>query len=76
MMGAPFIALLALVPAMVGPLPLEQGRQALVLAICGGGSMEIALERDEGTAPMPATTPCCAKGCRSSGKKRNTTSDN
>jgi hypothetical protein len=76
MTGASFIALLALVPAMIGPLPLEQGSQALVLAICGGGSIEITLEKGEGTAPMPATTPCCAKGCRSSGKKRNTTSDN
>ena len=76
MTGASFIALLALVPAMIGPLPLEQGSQALVLAICGGGSVEIAIEKGEGTAPMPATTPCCAKGCRSSGKKRSTNSDN
>jgi hypothetical protein len=76
MTGAALAALVALVPAMIGPLPLEQGSEALLLAICGGGTIEIAIDGDEGTLPMPATTPCCAKGCRSSDKRRATTGDN
>jgi hypothetical protein len=76
MTGASFVALMALVPAMVGPLPLEQGSEALLLAICGGGTIEIAVDRDEGSLPMPAMTPCCAKGCRSSEKRRATNGDN
>jgi hypothetical protein len=69
-------ALVALVPAMIGPLPLEQGGQALMIALCGGGEMELAAGRDNGTIPMPASTPCCAKGCRSGDKRRNTIGDN
>lgn len=76
MTGATLPALMALIPAMIGPLPLEQGSRALLLAVCGGGSIEITLQGEEGTMPMPATTPCCAKGCRSSDKRRNTNSDN
>ncbi|TIX51989.1 hypothetical protein [Alteraurantiacibacter aquimixticola] len=64
------VALFALLPAMVGPLPLEQGSRALVLAICGGGEATISLEREDGAMPPLATTPCCAKGCRSSGKRK------
>ena len=63
-------ALLALVPAMVGPLPIEQGSRSLLLALCGGGSVRIALESDDGTLPAPATTPCCAKGCHSAERRR------
>jgi hypothetical protein len=63
-------ALFALLPAMVGPVPLEQGSRSLVLALCGGGSMEIALRSDDGTLPAPATTPCCAKGCHNSERRK------
>ena len=73
---ASFPALVALIPAMVGPLPLEQGSTAIMLAICGGGSVEVALDTGEDPAPMPATTPCCAKGCRTADKRRNTSGDN
>ncbi len=76
MIDASFPALLALIPAMVGPLPLEQGSRALVLAICGGNGMEIALNMEEGSTPMPAMTPCCAKGCRTSSRRRITDCDN
>ena len=76
MIDASLPALLALIPAMIGPLPLEQGSRALVLAICGGGGMEITVPMDGGTAPMPATTPCCAKGCRTSGRRRISASNN
>lgn len=63
-------ALAALLPAMVGPLPVEQARNSLIIALCGGGEIELALEGEEGSAPPLATTPCCAKGCRSSSEKR------
>lgn len=76
MIEASLPALLALIPAMLGPLPLEQGSRALVLAICGGGVVEISLDKEGGTMPMPATTPCCAKGCRSSSRRRHTDCDN
>lgn len=63
-------ALAALLPAIVGPLPVEQARNSLLLALCGGGQVEIALGGEEGSVPPLATTPCCAKGCRSSEKRR------
>ncbi len=61
---------LALLPAMVGPLPLDQGHPSLMLALCGGGMVEVGLQRDDGTAPAPASTPCCAKGCHSGQRKK------
>ena len=70
MNGMTITSLLALFPAMVGPLPIEEGSRALVLALCGGGNIEIALESDDGTLPAPATTPCCAKGCHTGERKR------
>ena len=76
---APFPALVALLPAMIGPLPLERGSDALLLALCGGGHVAISLNEGDGPAPLPATTPCCAKGCRTgdkAGKRRNTLRDN
>lgn len=76
MIDANLPALLALLPAMLGPLPVEQGSRALVLAICGGGMIEISIDREDGTVPMPATTPCCSKGCRSSSRRRSTDCDN
>ena len=76
MTGASLVAFVVLVPAMVGPLPLEQGSEELLLAICGGGTFEIAVDNDDGSLPMPATTPCCAKGCRRSDKRRVTNGDN
>lgn len=69
-------ALVALIPAMIGPLPLERGSEALMIAICGGTEVELAFGREGGSMPMPATTPCCAKGCRNSDKRRNTDRDN
>lgn len=74
---ATFPALVALIPAMVGPVPLNQGSNAILLAICGGeGSVEVALAPGDGSAPMPATTPCCAKGCRTAERRRATSGDN
>lgn len=67
---ATFPALVALLPAMVGPLPLELGSRSLLLALCGGGSVEIALQGEGGTLPAPATTPCCVKGCHNSERRK------
>lgn len=71
-------ALIALLPAMVGPLPLEQGAGQIMLALCGGGNIALQINGDEGRLPGPAMTPCCAKGCRNSEKrgKRATDGDN
>lgn len=63
--------LVALMPAMTGPLPIEGGSNALMLAICGGGRVEIAIDRGEGKMPGLAMTPCCAKGCRNSERRRS-----
>ncbi len=68
--AASLAALAALLPAMVGPLPVEQASNSLLLALCGGGQIEIALEDGGESAPPLATTPCCAKGCRSKDKRR------
>ncbi|GEM_PF-2567239 len=66
------LALTALVPAISGPLPIEQGRAMILeLAMCNGGTVRIPVERD--LPAVPATTPCCAKGCRS--RKRATPFD-
>jgi hypothetical protein len=76
MIDANLPALLALLPAMLGPLPAEQGSQALMLAICGGDGLAITVPLDDGVVPMPATTPCCAKGCRTSSRRRIGNRDN
>jgi hypothetical protein len=70
MSGVSIPALMALLPAMVGPLPMEQGSAALVLALCGGGEVTISLDGEGETVPLQATTPCCAKGCRSREKRK------
>lgn len=56
------LVLLALLPAMVGPLP--QAGAKLKMPLCNGGTMELPLP-----APAPGTQPCCAKGCRSSDRR-------
>ncbi|MFC3096274.1 hypothetical protein [Alteraurantiacibacter palmitatis] len=71
-----FPALIALLPAMVGPLPLEQGAGRIMLALCGGGAVAIQLAGGDAPMPGPAMTPCCAKGCRNSEKRRATNGDN
>lgn len=51
-------AIAALIPAMIGPLPPAEG-EALVVALCGGGTISIPLGGDE---PIPAP-PCNFKAC-------------
>lgn len=57
------LALVALVPAMTGPVAAVEWRREAALALCGGGAVSIPL----GGMPGPAegNAPCCAKGCRS-----------
>lgn len=50
---------MALIPAILGPLP-AQARQ-LTVALCGGGALTIPAGGP--TAPGQGNSPCCAKGC-------------
>ena len=74
-MLADIIGIVALVPAMAGPIALPQqggpekgGPSQLVLALCKGGALAIPLKQG-GTPAMPATV-CCAKGCQRREKNR------
>lgn len=65
------LALVALVPAMTGPVGSTEGGSAAgsaFVALCGGGTMVIPFDGQ----PMrgPATAPCCAKGCQSRDRRR------
>lgn len=58
-MNLALFALVALVPAMLGPAPRQDGRAELVAQLCNGGAMVI---------PLPSETPepparCAQKGC-------------
>lgn len=65
------LALVALVPAMTGPVGNAEGgssaRSAFV-ALCGGGTLLIPFDGQ----PLrgPATAPCCAKGCHSRDRRK------
>lgn len=63
-MNATAMVMVALFPAIVGPLPVTAASAlTLELALCNGGSVSIPVE---GNGPaVPVTTPCCAKGCHS-----------
>jgi hypothetical protein len=60
-------SVLALVPAAVDPSLLLRG-ETLTVTLCGGGTASIPLDN-----PLPGSNNavCCAKGCRSSEKRRN-----
>lgn len=63
-MNSAAFAVAALFPAIVGPLPLAgPAPLTLEMALCNGGTVRLPVER-HGPA-VPATTPCCAKGCQS-----------
>jgi hypothetical protein len=67
---ASLAGVMALLPAMVGPLPQEGGHPSLMLALCGGGAMQVQLRGRDG-APLPtAPTPCCAKGCHTAERRK------
>ena len=65
-MTAAALALLALLPAMTGPLAAAE--RSLEVALCNGGSLSLPL----GGTPAPAegSRPCCAKGCHSSSSRK------
>ena len=50
------LAVMALLPLAIGPLPAQA--RSITAQICGGGTIEIPIERD----PQPQA-PCTAKGC-------------
>ncbi len=60
------LCLLAMVPAMVGPVPLAA--RSVTVALCSGGVTTIPL--DQPAAPGTGTTPCCAKGCHTSSSRK------
>jgi hypothetical protein len=63
------VAVVALLPAMTGPVQASEiGPGPLVLALCGGGHVLVPL--GNGDAPAPGTAPCCAKGCQRDDKRR------
>lgn len=58
------LALTALIPAISGPIPIANGPAVMLeMLLCNGGTMSLPVERD--TPAVPASTPCCAKGCHS-----------
>ncbi|MEO5708126.1 MAG: hypothetical protein ABIT10_10795 [Alteraurantiacibacter sp.] len=63
-------AVLALLPAMVGPLPAGASAGQLMLDLCGGGAIAVALQDDAGRPLTPVRTACCAKGCHTDPRKR------
>ena len=52
------LALAALIPAMIGPLPAEAGA-AVTARLCNGGTVTIPLGDD----PPPQDRDCHPKGC-------------
>ncbi len=62
------MAVVALVPAMVGPLPAAEGSvNEIVLSLCNGGTITIP---GQSAPAAPGTQPCCAKGCHNGERKR------
>jgi len=64
MSGTIALAILALVPVMIGPLPAE--RQAITAKLCNGGTITIPLGDDEAPAEDGHCRPkgCHAGSCR------------
>jgi len=56
------LALAALVPMAIGPLPQEQA--SLTLSLCLGGEINIPLNSDENA---PVQRDCHQKGCHAGG---------
>ena len=66
-MNASALGLLALVPAIVGPLPERQ--QVISARICGSGEA-VTIEFPIPLRKSPLSQPCHAKGCRASSRKQ------
>lgn len=64
----PLLAMAALIPAIIGPLPARAGT-VLVMKLCNGGTVKVPL--DNGQSPGgPPQGPCCAKGCHSGDRRK------
>ncbi len=61
-MNAAILALVALVPAMIGPLPAPT-ETVLHVALCGGGTAAIPLPRRQREVPEPCSQKACHAGC-------------
>lgn len=60
-MSAAHLALLALVPALLGPLPAPD--RALTIALCSGGEIRIPLGEGEGERDSEERGDCHQQGC-------------
>ena len=65
-MNSTLFAALALVPALLGPLPDAPRRMTAVLCT-GAGAVEIEVQFPAERSPL--TAPCHAKGCRASSRR-------
>lgn len=70
-LSSTLFATLAMIPAMTAA-PIPQGGQtggAILVALCNGGQIALEIGGDE--MPLMAVSPCCAKGCHSSKKRKD-----
>lgn len=66
-----WLPLLALIPAMIGPLPLAA--DTITARLCGGGTINIPVKRDRDDAPAHACSKACHAGaCRKRSGKNGT----
>lgn len=63
-MTAALLALVALVPAMVGPPPHAKSVAVLTARLCSGGTMTIPLPGKSDGVPAPCRQKGCHAGCR------------
>ena len=69
-MNGPPLALLALVPMAIGPLPAEEN--TLTMTLCDGGSITISLGSGEGEPAGDCDQKGCHAGtCRQKQKRKN-----
>lgn len=57
---------LALIPAMVGPLPAAA--KGIAVPLCNGGTVSIPTAPAD--PPGPVQGPCCAKGCHGASTRK------
>lgn len=63
MMRPDWLALIALTPMMIGPLP--GGGDAIIASLCAGGTIRIPIKRDRDDTPeQPCSKACHAGACR------------
>lgn len=63
-MNSSVYAAMALLPVMIGPLPQDDGA-ALLVELCGGGTLTIDLGQSEDDLPPPCHAKACHAGeCR------------